>query len=209
MLGPEQIWRRKSDDEVIAAVASLADYTDEGQQIIVAEARRRGLNTEPILLAKAVIAEQTNNVEVAPESDLWLAVSQQIPADIVRQRVRSVFNGPCPKCAGPGPIALHTSHRVVSALFVTSWKTQTTLACKTCGNKARIRDGLVSLGLGWWGLVGLVMTPVQIVRNIRSFWLESDANQPSQALENLVRREMAEDLVTRPRNEKEASVTPR
>lgn len=203
MLRPDQIWRRKSDDEVIAAVASLADYTDEGQQIILAEARSRGLNTEPIRLAKTVFATQPNKGEVALQSDLWLAVSQQIPADIVRERVRSVFNGACPKCAGPGPIALHSSHRVVSALFVTSWKTQTALACKTCGNKARIRDGLVSLGLGWWGLVGLVMTPVQIVRNIRSFWFESDANQPSQALENLVRREMAEDLVTGQRNERE------
>ncbi|MEO7135110.1 MAG: hypothetical protein ABI024_12925 [Vicinamibacterales bacterium] len=202
-MGPDQIWRRKSDDEVIAAVASLADYTDEGQAIIVAEARSRGLNIEPILLAKTLSSTQTNNGEVSLESDLWLAVSQQIPADIVGERVRSVFNGACPQCAGPGPIALHTSHRVVSALFVTSWKTHTALACKTCGNKARFRDGLVSLALGWWGLVGLVMTPVQVVRNISSFWFESRANQPSQALENLVRREMAQALVIAQRSEEE------
>src|SRR5687768_7893454 len=39
----EEIWHRKSDDEVIAAAACLLEYTESGQQIIQAEMRKRGL----------------------------------------------------------------------------------------------------------------------------------------------------------------------
>ncbi len=40
---PEEIWHRKSDDEVTDAAAHLAEYTESGRQIIEAEMRNRGL----------------------------------------------------------------------------------------------------------------------------------------------------------------------
>jgi hypothetical protein len=113
--------------------------------------------------------------EACRQAGIWLSASQQIPDHIVKERVQSVFAGACPVCGGPGPVDVHTSHRVVSALIVTSWKNRPALACRSCGNKARIRDALVSLGLGWWGLPwGVIMTPVQIVRNIAGLVSGSD-----------------------------------
>jgi hypothetical protein len=47
----EDIWCRKADEELLLAVSSLSDYTEEGQRIILAEAERRGLNVAPILSA--------------------------------------------------------------------------------------------------------------------------------------------------------------
>src|SRR5262245_58824785 len=41
---PEEIWRRKSDEEVIAANKRLSEYTEVGQRIILAEMDRRGLS---------------------------------------------------------------------------------------------------------------------------------------------------------------------
>jgi len=38
-----KVWQRRSDDQVIAAMLRLGDYTDEGQVIIRAEMLRRGL----------------------------------------------------------------------------------------------------------------------------------------------------------------------
>jgi hypothetical protein len=38
-----EVWRRRSDDQVIAGMLRLGDYTDEGQAIIRAEMLRRGL----------------------------------------------------------------------------------------------------------------------------------------------------------------------
>jgi len=41
------IWRSKTDDEVMAAAGTLSDYTEEGESIIRAELRRRGLPEPP------------------------------------------------------------------------------------------------------------------------------------------------------------------
>lgn len=43
MQNGEQVWRSKTDDEVVEAARVLADYTEEGERIIRAELRRRGL----------------------------------------------------------------------------------------------------------------------------------------------------------------------
>jgi hypothetical protein len=43
MIDPERIWRAKSDDQLLEAAADLSEYTEEGERIIRAELRRRGL----------------------------------------------------------------------------------------------------------------------------------------------------------------------
>ena len=106
----EDIWRRKADDEVLVAVASITDYTDEGQRIILAEAERRGLNVAPILKATASLnaalpavsgrcaycdtrilfgGKREGAFEFCPEAcrqaGIRLSVSHQIPDHLVRQ----------------------------------------------------------------------------------------------------------------------------
>ena len=39
----EEIWRAKSDDELLEASEDLSEYTEEGERIIRAELQRRGL----------------------------------------------------------------------------------------------------------------------------------------------------------------------
>ena len=78
-----------------------------------------------------------------------------------------LWQGQCPKCHGPGPVDLYKSFRVHSLVFMTQWKTLPQIACRSCGRKAQLTDALYSLALGWWGFPwGLLMTPVQIGRNI-------------------------------------------
>src|SRR5262249_24618967 len=67
----QQIWRAKTDDEVIAAWQSLPDYTDEGQQIIRAEFERRQLSL-PETTAEQQDAKQTDPVAPGnPLVQLW------------------------------------------------------------------------------------------------------------------------------------------
>ena len=40
---PEEMWRRKSDEDLLAASTRLTEYTESGQRIILAEIRRRDL----------------------------------------------------------------------------------------------------------------------------------------------------------------------
>src|SRR5262249_16305372 len=37
----EEVWRRKTDDELVGAFNQLSEYTEVGQQVIVAELERR------------------------------------------------------------------------------------------------------------------------------------------------------------------------
>ena len=47
MMDPEQIWREKSDDDLVEAGERLSEFTLEGERIIRAELRRRGLPDPP------------------------------------------------------------------------------------------------------------------------------------------------------------------
>ena len=39
----EELWGRKSDEELLVASTRLAEYTESGQRIILGEMRRRNL----------------------------------------------------------------------------------------------------------------------------------------------------------------------
>lgn len=110
-------------------------------------------------------------------------IAQSIPADAIAQQASGIYHGRCPKCQGPGPVDVRTSYRVWSALLLTSWQSDPAICCRSCGRKKQAADALFSLLLGWWGFPwGLVMTPVQIGRNIAGMF-QSDDHQPSKALE--------------------------
>ena len=46
-MDPEQIWREKSDDDLVEAGERLFEFTADGERIIRAELRRRGLPDPP------------------------------------------------------------------------------------------------------------------------------------------------------------------
>jgi len=46
-MDPEQIWREKSDEDLVEAGGRLSEFTSEGERIIRAELRRRGLPDPP------------------------------------------------------------------------------------------------------------------------------------------------------------------
>jgi hypothetical protein len=125
-----------------------------------------------------------------------LTVSRQLPPDLVRTKVSEVYRGSCPKCKGPGPVDLHNSYRVFSVLLATQWQTRPHISCRSCGTKSQAGDLLFSLFAGWWGFPwGLIMTPVQIARNIGGM-IKSAGTEPSPELENAVRISLASAAVS-------------
>jgi hypothetical protein len=115
----------------------------------------------------------------------------QLPDELIQKQVAAVHQGDCPKCGRPGPVDVHVSHRVWSAIHVTSWKSRAHVSCRVCGVKSQIGDILYSLLLGWWGMpFGLVMTPVQIGRNILGMIRGPDPAGPSPQLEQMVRLDL-------------------
>jgi len=116
-----------------------------------------------------------------------LSVGQQFPPDMVDRQVEEVFHGNCPKCHGLGPVDVHKVHRVWSLIALTSWSSTPHVCCRSCATKGQLGGILFSLFLGWWGFPwGVVLTPVQIGRNIAGMFRRRDPSQPSAELRRLV-----------------------
>src|SRR5262252_4770125 len=96
-----------------------------------------------------------------------LSVTKSLPTDLVERQIEEIWRGNCPKCRGPGPIDVHKIHEVWSALFLTRWSTKGQVSCRSCAVKRQLGGIAFSFFFGWWGFPwGLILTPVQIIRNI-------------------------------------------
>lgn len=124
------------------------------------------------------------------------SVASQLPSHQVDPFVRMVHLGNCPKCKGAGPVDVHVSYRVWSALVMTSWSSRPTVCCKRCGVKKRLGDTAFSLLLGWWGIPwGILITPLQMGRNAFGLFRMPEPSSPSPALERMLRLQMAAEQV--------------
>jgi hypothetical protein len=124
-------------------------------------------------------------------------VANEIPQFVLQRETDAIYRGSCPRCQGPGPVDVHNSYRVWSALLLTSWRTQPNISCRGCGVKSQLFDTIFSLALGWWGFPwGLVMTPVQIVRNVMAMSRSTPAT-PSPELYRAVSFTLAANAVQR------------
>lgn len=130
------------------------------------------------------------------QQGLLLTVSAQLPAEMVQQQTEQVHQGQCPKCQGNGPVDVHTSYQVFSVLVLTRWSTKPQICCRSCGVKSQAGSALLSLFCGWWGFPwGLILTPVQIGRNLAGIFSSPISTHPSPQLEKLVRLNIAAQLV--------------
>jgi hypothetical protein len=127
--------------------------------------------------------------------------SEAVSDQEIEDQAWELHDGDCPICGGPGPVDIRVSHRVYSAIAWTSWSSRPELCCESCGRKKFLRDGAFSFLLGWWGFpFGLVVTPVQVLRNVGGLMGrgQPDPDEPSEALRSLVRLRIAAGLPDQP-----------
>lgn len=120
-------------------------------------------------------------------------VADQVPGEVVTAQAREIHAGACPVCnERNGPVDVHTSYKIVSFILMSSWSSNPRVSCGTCAKKAQFGGLLYSFFLGWWGIPwGIIMTPVQVVRNLVALFRSEDSLTPSEQLENLVRLNIA------------------
>jgi hypothetical protein len=95
-----------------------------------------------------------------------------------------------------GPVDVHVRHTIWSAVFLTSWKSTPEISCRGCATKGQLGDAALSLLVGWWGFPwGLLMTPVQIGRNVFGLVKGPDPTNPCAQLEKFVRMNMAGETI--------------
>lgn len=126
----------------------------------------------------------------------YMLVADQLSEEMVSEVVNKTHKGNCPKCERDnGPVDVHTSYKVWSALYLTSWVNTPQISCKSCGIKFQLSGALYSLLLGWWGIpFGIIMTPVQIGRNIIAIFKSPNEDEPSEKLHKIVRINMGRQV---------------
>ena len=116
-----------------------------------------------------------------------LSAAKQAPPEVVEKQLQEVWNGVCPKCLGAGPVDVHRVYEVWSALVLTRWSTKQLVSCRSCATKRQLGGAAFSLFAGWWGFPwGLILTPVQITRNIVAMSGGPNKTRPSEDLKKLV-----------------------
>lgn len=122
--------------------------------------------------------------------------SRQLPAADVRLKALKISSGRCGQCQGPGPVELRTSYRIWSVVVLTHWSSRQQVSCRRCGLRAQLRGLVYSVLLGWWGLpLGVLMTPVQIVRNLVAMLRVPDPQQPSPGLVHRASLQLAQERI--------------
>jgi hypothetical protein len=126
-----------------------------------------------------------------------LSAAATVPESAAQGLARQIHFGPCPRCQGPGPVDVHDSHWVWSAIALTRWGSQQHVTCRRCAFKSQAGNLVFSAGLGWWGFPwGLALTPVQVARNVIAIVYTPDPSQPSPKLLQVARVQLA----SQPRN---------
>ena len=129
------------------------------------------------------------------QSGYLLTASHHLPTDLVAQQIEAVHQGQCPKCKGSGPVDVHTSYQVFSALIFTRWGAKPQVSCRSCGVKSQLGNLAISFFFGWWGIPwGLILTPIQVTRNLIGIASPPNPAAPTPQLERLVRITLASKL---------------
>ena len=116
-----------------------------------------------------------------------LSVTKNVAADVLDRKVEEVWRGNCPKCRGLGPVDVHKIYEVWSVLVLTRWTTKLQVSCHSCAAKRQLGGAAFSLLFGWWGFPwGLILTPVQITRNVMGMSRGPDSSRASDSLRRLV-----------------------
>lgn len=112
-----------------------------------------------------------------------IRVASLLPDDVIEEAVTSVHAGPCPRCGGSGPVDVHTSYRVWSAVFLTSWNDHPDVCCRWCATKNKLVSMAFCGVFGWWGIPwGLLATPIQLGRNFLGLFRGPNPDIPSREL---------------------------
>lgn len=122
------------------------------------------------------------NEDCAARGQVVIA-SRSVPESQARLVAAKIHTGTCPKCSGPGPVDVRRAYRVWSALLFTRWTTLTEVSCRRCAIRQQALSTMSSATLGWWGVPwGLVMTPIQVVRNLVALARPHPPHTPSNDL---------------------------
>ena len=107
-----------------------------------------------------------------------------------------IHAGVCPLCEERSGVEIRKSYDIASFVFYTRHSTHNHICCRVCALKKQSIDFIGSFFLGWWGVPwGLLMTPVQLFRNIGAMLFPPSTDAPSQELRDATRMMIAQQRI--------------
>ena len=98
-----------------------------------------------------------------------------------------IHGGPCPRCGRNAKVDIHTSHRIWSVLYFTIFRSYPVVSCRLCGVIEKLKGVISCFFLGWWSIpVGVIVTPIYVIRNMVGILTASTPPYPSEALVDTV-----------------------
>ena len=147
--------------------------------------------------------------EACVQEGVIFQVIDQLPAQYIDEQTRRIHHGLCPECKGPGPVECFQTHNVYAFVFMTRWTSTPHVCCKACATQKALGAIALTLVTGWWGIPhGIVMTPIQIARNIGTMRREVVTGQPSDQMRQLVGRMAANQFLEQQRAASPTSLQP-
>jgi hypothetical protein len=132
------------------------------------------------------------------ESGYPLIIAQDIPRELAESKAWEIHSGSCPRCGGEGPIDVHKSYKIWSAIYHSSWKCEPNICCRKCGVRLQLKSMVFSFFLGWWGLpAGFLVTPIQIGKNIYHIFCPPSKLHPSEDLIELTTLDISHQYINR------------
>lgn len=111
-----------------------------------------------------------------------------VPEGEAKSHAEQIRMGPCPRCQGPGPVDVHLSYWVWSAVAFTRWGSQQLVSCRRCAVRSQIGNLVFSGAFGWWGFPhGFLITPLMITRNLAGIFSSTERPEPSPRLIHFAR----------------------
>lgn len=129
-------------------------------------------------------------------NSLLQSVADSVTPEMIEARALEIHQGDCPRCYGPGPVDVHTAHSIWSVVYLTSWKSTPHVVCRSCGFGHQFRGLMFSSLFGWWGLWGLIITPIQVFKNAHALAVGPDPTLPSDELKGLAHTMLAAELAS-------------
>jgi hypothetical protein len=127
--------------------------------------------------------------------DSGAGLQQYIPQESVAQLATEMHRGDCPACGKSGPVDVFHGHQVWSFLIATQWRTVSKVCCRSCARKHQLYSAGLSAVAGWWGFPwGILMTPIQIGRNVFALLGGGQLQQPSAQLHGIARSILAAQI---------------
>jgi len=95
-------------------------------------------------------------------------------SDSPDQQFRTDFQTRCDSCGVKAPTRYAAFHQHIGAIVLMFHQRYRGNMCRECIDSIFKRTTLTTLGLGWWGMISMIVTPFVLIHNVVRYLIVRD-----------------------------------